>query len=163
MTIDINDTSWRDCPQIFANGMFYGVNNSITLPAQIEGIDFNHKSFIMERANFTVKKTTLVARRISDMTLQELKDCPYLVDVFYEYYKDTDGVDDEERKIYLINRLKNLIDRLDVILYVCSVGVYPFDQDHIKPATIELMNKETHLDSPTVIDKQTLSNYYEQQ
>lgn len=115
--------SWKDYPNLFANGKFRLKLNE----AEFDIIAYynNGKFYVYSNehhqgADIEPKDCTLIARRIDDMS-------------------------DEEKDKYngkcKHNVLGGLIKTPQAFIYLLSIGVYPFDQSHFKTGTVIDINK----------------------
>lgn len=124
--------SWKDVPHLFANGKFK-VRNAAYQPQTIVGYyidgcgvykvrDDDYQELLLREAN----KCTLIARKIEDMTDEEIKST-----------SDFNGsfIPDFHRRIFRRMAKEGKIDSCD-FLYFISIGVYPFSQDHFDNGTV---------------------------
>lgn len=110
----------QEYPHLFANGKFKVLYNNTMFP--FYGCKHNEKLFIdpsltTGNKGFIDKKyCTLIARPIEDMTDEE--------NIEWDSMLDYSSVED-------------YIDTPESMLYLLSIGVYPFDQNHFGETVID--------------------------
>lgn len=115
--------NFYDNVHLFANGKFKmagSSENKNLLVVDIEGYDSANKTILSNSEIYDPYDFVLVARRIEDMTGEELRNTPIL--------KHTD-TSIRNKKTYLV--LQANADTLDARdeRYLFSVGVYPFNDE----------------------------------
>lgn len=122
-----------DHANLFATGNFYIKGESNHWHPEYKSnciFEFTAARFLdleLSYSRHDPKKCTLVARRIDDMTDNEVRNCP-------GYDKDQFTISRYKKWLKISARLKNLV--LDVTVYLLSIGVYIFDQSHFEDGII---------------------------
>lgn len=118
--------NWMQHPQLFCTGNFKAIDNQWDdpqKPAKIIGYSGRFDSFILEDDSeegyfADVNYCQLIARKIEGMTNEEKENCKEFTDkakfdsgLYYEHY-------------------------WEMLIYILSIGVYPFDQSHFEDGTV---------------------------
>jgi hypothetical protein len=113
---------WKEHAHLFSNGKFSITTG--TSPSKIIGI-FNTCP-TTDWGNVQISDCTLIARKIEDMTNEEIKGFPH-----FNHVLDITWATQQ-----IITRAKG--DELNVkaFLYLLSIGVYPFDQNHFEKGEV---------------------------
>jgi len=118
--------NWKDMPNLFANGKFSIKENKFNFPENIEiegySTEFHGCFLILNGALINVRYCTLVARKIEDMTDEEVRKCPTFTE---------QGITPLEEIRYRLMVWANYhyADMPAVVQnYLLSIGIYPFDQ-----------------------------------
>lgn len=125
--------SWKEQPQLFANGKFeiringgnkfqlVGCQPSTVFDGEKAILFYNMSGQIVEKP---VLNCTLIARPISDMTDEELSVFENMVEPDIEFkYRENHWL---------------FMDHPESFLYLLSIGVYPFDQSHFENGDVIL-------------------------
>ena len=126
--------NWKDAPHLFANGNFYVDAEPLTsikgdiyefdgFIGEIIGIKNDHNGEIIDHIQLNPDDCTLIARKIEDMTNEEYNEHQQLI---YTVRNGTHG-------IALFRG-----ESVESFLYLLSIGVYPFSQDHFGETVIDI-------------------------
>ena len=119
--------SWKDVPHLFGNGKFK-VKEYKFMPDRIYNItgydnSFTNGCFIYDGCRINIKYCTLIARKIEDMTDEEWGEM--------KLAKFNKNQIERRKKWFKIQVLT-----ANDLLYLLSIGVYPFDQSAFKNGTV---------------------------
>ena len=131
--------NWKDAPHLFCNGKF----KMLTTYLEVTTI----KGFYIESGDiwllgedleeYLLQTCTLIARKIKDMTDEELDGCEDLWhDIVYSPLGDRNKIISAHGALEEVSRTD-----VDVFLHLLSIGVYPFDQSHFEDGTVIDINE----------------------
>ena len=127
--------SWREHAHLFANGKFsiWDEEWGDIKPSERKIIGYNSGNIVIEDGSrygcmMDVDSGTLIARKIEDMTDEEIKNT-----WMYEFTRSdhkTNKLSDKEVCESVRNDIQYFTEdrSVDEFLYLLSIGVYPFDQ-----------------------------------
>jgi len=102
--------NWKENPHLFANGTFQVKHEQLGL-RYITGHDFENRIFWCGWLGLAVSECTLIARHIDDMTDEEW---------------ETSNLMRKRSKEMRLKWLKTVVLSAEDMLYLLSIGVYPF-------------------------------------
>lgn len=123
---------WKEVPHLFVNGEFnVKIGRLLGSLNQIEWHEESERYLIyVERRWFDISNCTLIARKIDDMTLEEVRSMPHLQNI------------DSDEKDFWIKRYINQANKdtmfLGEAINLKSIGVYPLPQSHFGKTVIDI-------------------------
>ena len=121
---------WKDVPHLFANGKF-NVKSPRIITGKFDGIEEGEVDswVIYSRGQVAMlDECTLIARKIEDITDEEI-----IESVPFKCLKDIAN----PAHIRMMEIDKNSVLRSGrMMLYMLSIGVYPFDQSHFETGEV---------------------------
>lgn len=113
--------TWRDCPHFFAKFKLIDPNG-----------DSWNAGYFLNKYPDHIKDSTLIARRVEDMTDEEVKNCP----TFKE--GDLTPIEEMKYRLWMWTYSQKGQYEIPAIVqnYLLSIRVYPFSQSHFSDGIV---------------------------
>lgn len=122
----------QENPHLFANGKFKIKYSS----GLIKKLDAFSLAYIAQDEDCDIESTYLIARPIKDMTDEEVKQFNEIgTPLLYNENNEEEALKQIKESIGLWSS-EHLGLQINSVLYLLSIGVYPFDQSHFEDGTV---------------------------